>query len=108
MSDTAKKICPNCGMPIEDFRRSGLLGCAKCYTTFRMECLSAARRVQKSIFHTGNRPTQDENRQLFIEQAQLVERYSQAIREGKMKEADELHHRLEEIARLIHPKEGVT
>ena len=32
-----KKVCHSCGITLEEFRNTGLLGCTGCYTAFRNE-----------------------------------------------------------------------
>ncbi len=51
----ATRTCPVCGTSYEDFRKTGLVGCASCYEAFadRMEQIFA--RVQASGRHTGRR-----------------------------------------------------
>lgn len=52
----AKGECPACGATMEDFRRTGLLGCSYCYTAFAGELLPAIRSVQHAERHNGSRP----------------------------------------------------
>lgn len=39
--------CPDCGYNWEDFRKTGLLGCEKCYTSFRGRILTLQNQVVK-------------------------------------------------------------
>lgn len=61
---TEIKICPNCGASLEDFRRTGLLGCAQCYGVFREEVRSAIKKVQGGSHHTGNAPAPEGNKEI--------------------------------------------
>ena len=108
--DDSQKICPNCGTTLDDFHRSGLLGCATCYTVFRAEVLSAVRYVQGRPCHLGKKPeTQAGSKyQLVIEQDQLYESLAQAYRDGRFADAEKMQQRLNEIAKLLHPKEDIT
>ena len=108
--ENSKKICPNCGTTLDDFHRSGLLGCVTCYTVFREEVLSAVRYVQGGACHLGKQPTTEAGSkyQLAIERDQLYEGLAQAYRDGRFSDAEKMQQRLEEIARLLRPKEDVT
>ncbi len=48
--------CPKCGMTYEDFRKSGRLGCAACYDTFRRYLAPLLRRIHGSTQHLGKQP----------------------------------------------------
>lgn len=102
--------CPNCGKTLEEFRRSGLLGCAQCYGVFRTEVLAAVKKVQGRTLHTGRAPAPDAKKKyvLVIEQDMLYESLAQALREGRYAEADRMQERLKEISRELHPEEDVT
>ena len=52
------KLCPNCGMRLADFKKTGLLGCAKCYDAFRGELISTVRFIQWEVRHDGKRPSE--------------------------------------------------
>ena len=56
---SAEKACPACGTTMAEFRRTGLLGCAYCYSAFREELLETVRNMhnmQGEVRHTGKRP----------------------------------------------------
>lgn len=109
MNMEREKRCPDCGMTIGDFHRTGLFGCASCYKVFREEVRETVKRVQGRTRHTGNAPAPEaENKYvLLIEQDMLLESLSRALAEGKLRDADKFQHRLEEIKRLLHPEEPV-
>ena len=109
-SGNLQKTCPNCGTTLEDFRRTGLLGCAECYQIFREEVFAAARHVQGKIHHEGKIPAAGAANKydLVIEQDRLYESLAQAFRDGRYSDADKMQRRLEEIARVLHPKEDLT
>ena len=48
--------CSKCGMTYEDFRKSGRLGCAACYDTFRRYLVPLLRRIHGSTQHLGKQP----------------------------------------------------
>jgi protein arginine kinase activator len=45
--------CPFCGLTMKDFRETGRLGCARCYTTFEPSMRELLRRVHGGPRHTG-------------------------------------------------------
>jgi protein arginine kinase activator len=47
--------CPACGGTMDDFRQTGRLGCARCYTTFEPHLRDLLRRLHGSTQHVGER-----------------------------------------------------
>ena len=54
--EVSTKVCPNCGMSYEDFRKVGRLGCADCYPTFKRSLGSLLKRIHGSPIHVGKSP----------------------------------------------------
>lgn len=48
--------CEICGMSFDDFRKTGKLGCANCYRTFRDNLSPILRRLHGNTEHTGKVP----------------------------------------------------
>lgn len=48
--------CPVCHMTIDDFRKTGRLGCGNCYKTFEDDVTPLIRRIHGNIQHTGKVP----------------------------------------------------
>ena len=48
--------CPVCGTTLSDYTRTGLVGCAACYDTFREELMPVIRRIHGRTQHEGKRP----------------------------------------------------
>ena len=48
--------CPLCGSSYEDIARSGKVGCARCYDTFKNELSSSIARLHGNVRHTGRAP----------------------------------------------------
>lgn len=53
MSGYDPAVCDICGTTIEDFERSGYLGCSRCYDVFRGRVLNALSDTQRTIKHVG-------------------------------------------------------
>jgi protein arginine kinase activator len=47
--------CANCGTSLKDFRASGRLGCAQCYSAFEHSLRDLLRRVHGNAQHVGRR-----------------------------------------------------
>lgn len=97
------KICPNCGMTEEEFRRKGLLGCAKCYKVFREEIMKTVKKVQGRTSQACKRPSVDagDKSGLHLEQERLKESLAKANHDGRTAEVDEIKRRLSEIDRKL-------
>lgn len=45
--------CPYCGLRLEEFKKTGRLGCPQCYVTFESSLRSLVRRLHGSTQHVG-------------------------------------------------------
>jgi protein arginine kinase activator len=95
-SGAALAECPGCGATLQDFRRTGRLGCARCWTTFEGPLRGLVRRVHGATRHVG---------ELYVapgaepmDQATLLrdlrERLAAAVLEENFEAAAELRDRL--------------
>ena len=60
---TPEIACPRCGETYAEFQKTGMLGCAECYTAFRKELTPLITRVQGRTQHAGRRPPVSEEEQ---------------------------------------------
>ncbi|MGA3170799.1 MAG: UvrB/UvrC motif-containing protein [Chthoniobacteraceae bacterium] len=51
------QCCPACGFSQADFKKTGRLGCAKCYETFSDGLTSLLKAMHKGTHHTGKVPS---------------------------------------------------
>ena len=51
-----ERACPACGMPQTTFRKTGRLGCARCYTTFGEGLDNLLKAMHKDVRHKGKVP----------------------------------------------------
>jgi protein arginine kinase activator len=94
--------CPACGGTLHDFRQTGRLGCARCYTTFEPHLRDLLRRLHGSSQHVGERyaapetPTAAPPTEAGAgrEVGELRERLQRAIQEENFELAAELRDRL--------------
>jgi protein arginine kinase activator len=49
------EVCPYCRSKLDDIKRTGRLGCGRCYFTFENQMDVLLRRIQGSSFHVGRR-----------------------------------------------------
>ena len=49
-------VCPKCNETYAEFRKTGKLGCNKCYETFGGNIENTIKRIQGATEHTGRRP----------------------------------------------------
>jgi protein arginine kinase activator len=95
------QACPRCGATIQDFRETGRLGCANCYTTFGEPLRELLRRLHGSAHHTGARyvpPRAAHPEPKTPDQAvELRERLRRAIEAEEFELAAQLRDRLKEV-----------
>ena len=112
--DRHRKECPACGTTIEMFRRTGLVGCATCYTALREELMPSIRFVQaNNVRHDGKEPSADAEekydlvRGLVQEQEAVKAQLERAVKEHNDGEVARLKARLREIKRKLYSGEGI-
>ena len=54
--EESRLACPSCGLTQAAFKRSGRLGCPRCYETFHDEIIPLLRKIHGSAHHTGKAP----------------------------------------------------
>ena len=88
--------CAFCGLTMKDFRATGRMGCARCYTTFEPSMRELLRRVHGSPRHTGRayRPPKDEVLERASVLGELRERLRRAIEQEQFEVAAELRDRI--------------
>ncbi|MEN6314293.1 MAG: UvrB/UvrC motif-containing protein [Clostridiaceae bacterium] len=90
--------CNVCGMSFEDFRKTGKLGCANCYQTFRDNLSPILRRIHGNIEHTGKVPGKASNcRKAANELEKLKAQLAAAIEKEEYEKAAELRDRIREL-----------
>lgn len=54
--DDKSKVCPMCQMTLKEFKKTGKLGCGKCYTVFSHNIHPIIKRIQGNTHHSGKIP----------------------------------------------------
>jgi len=91
--------CPYCGTTWDDFKRTGLLGCDKCYETFHAQLQRVLRQIHGNTRHMGNRP--------FGQKTPIVqnlERLQEELKKAVAEEAFEKAARLRDQIRELQAK----
>lgn len=91
-----RKSCPNCGMTLGRFRKSGLLGCPDCYERFEKQLDPLVTRAHAGgSAHVGRVPKRSsELVDLQSLRRQLVEELDQAVAAEQYERAAKLRDRL--------------
>ncbi len=58
-SDEPIKACPGCSLTIENFERTGLLGCDQCYEAFQEELSILLHQIHGHSEHVSSNPSKD-------------------------------------------------
>ncbi len=110
-SQPREKLCPSCGLPHHVFRKSGRLGCSRCYEVFADNVGNLLKTMHKGTQHTGKQPrhwasppppplipeADDLTQNLASRIGQLMGELSQAVAQEQYEEAARLR---DEISRL--------
>ena len=99
--------CPGCGASFEDITRSGKIGCAQCYHTFRGQLLPIIQRIHGTAQHKGKVPgssalrvTDTNNKIVAVEETPLEEKkrlLKQAIETQDFERAAVLRDEIKEL-----------
>lgn len=99
--------CPGCGASFEDITRSGKIGCAQCYHTFRGQLLPIIQRIHGTAQHKGKVPgssalrvTDTNNKIVAVEETPLEEKkrlLKQAIEVQDFERAAVLRDEIKEL-----------
>ncbi|MCM8805361.1 MAG: hypothetical protein NC825_01320 [Candidatus Omnitrophica bacterium] len=56
LSKSKRKICPLCGLTLQEWRQSCFAGCAYCYKIFRQQIKKEIKKYHTGSFHRGKIP----------------------------------------------------
>ena len=95
--NSIKKACPSCKTSYDEFKKTGLLGCDKCYESFE-DIDSILSRIQPSVTHKGKiAGAKGEMMSKKNELKELKEKLSKAIMDERYEEAIVLRDRIKEM-----------
>lgn len=97
-SQPQEKTCPACGMTQSNFRKTGRLGCAKCYSVFGDGMESLLRAMHKGTKHTGKMPASAGRLQATEDRlADLRETLEEAVTGERFEEAARLRDEIRQL-----------
>ncbi|MGB0415672.1 MAG: UvrB/UvrC motif-containing protein [Coraliomargarita sp.] len=91
-------VCPDCGYETADFRRTGRLGCARCYAVFESQVIPVLEDMHSGTSHVGKVPQVALERQgskLILRK--LKDALAQAIAEEAYEEAAKLRDQIHSL-----------
>jgi protein arginine kinase activator len=88
---TSTLRCPDCGIGLVDLRKTGRVGCARCYQVFRKQIVPLLKRVHGAVEHEGSRPAGAPPR---LELNQLREELRRAIEAEDFEQAAVIRDRI--------------
>jgi protein arginine kinase activator len=94
----AKFRCPVCGLSYENFKRTGRVGCAECYQTFRREMDPILKNIQGGNRHEGKFPHKAGNGMLSRRKIDKLKlELSKAVEEEEYENAARLRDQIREL-----------
>ena len=99
--------CEGCGLDYSQFKKSGQLGCSRCYVSFQKELLPVLRKIQGRLEHTGKVPRRCGLAIHIRRQMQdLRSDLKKAVEVEAFEEAAQIRDRLKELEQQVSGKEG--
>lgn len=96
------KVCPVCGMRVQEIGKTGKVGCSACYTTFADEISSSLRRVQGTAQHTGKIPTRNGRpAQVKKQMEEYKLQLQEAVRNEEYEKAAEFRDKIKELEKQL-------
>lgn len=100
-------VCPDCGMPFEEFLQKGRLGCGTCYSFFRNRLERPLRQIHGTCDHLGKVPNRmgghfKTERQV----SQLEAELNAAVMKQEFEKAAQLRDRIKELKQQNHREEA--
>ena len=101
LSDHSER-CPMCGATINSIRKTGNVGCSKCYETFRSELMPLIQRIHGKTVHNGRIPVSAEaNISVKNKIAELESELKKVIDAQEFEKAAKLRDELNELKKSL-------
>ena len=98
--------CPSCGFTQADFKKTGRLGCAECYTTFAEGLEGLLKSMHKGTKHVGKVPQPLQHHKHYAEKlGKLQQQLEKAVAEEDFEQAAVLR---DEIKQAREKFDGLT
>lgn len=93
------KICPECGTRLSHFYKTYMLGCPKCYSSFREELSPVLKEIHGATYHTGKTlEVVGVDRELLNEYDRLIKLREEATLERKFSQINEITEQILSLA----------
>ena len=93
--------CPGCNMTYSEFKKSGKLGCPKCYDMFKKPLEITLKQIHQNSKHTGKIPaTGAMELKKKRQYEELKQKLQQAVKEENYEEAALLHKQLKALGNI--------
>jgi protein arginine kinase activator len=87
--------CPKCGLTYGQFKETGRLSCAHCYTTFALQLAPLLKHIHGSVKHTGKKP--DPTPSVHDQMVRLKMELADAVRKEEFERAADLRDQLRDL-----------
>lgn len=105
--DPPVEVCPSCGVRIEEFKKTGSLGCPTCYSSFAADIRELHRKLSGKASHSGKLPEKLLTyRSLLIDREKLKTKLDEAIRKEDYESAAAIRDRISAIERNSESTDG--
>lgn len=99
--------CIHCGMTYEQFRKTGMVGCAHCYDAFRDSLQALMERVHGHTQHVGRIPGSADSRlSLKLKIEKLREELNKAIEDEEYEAAASLRDQIRALQKKVTGEES--
>lgn len=91
-------VCKGCGMSYDEFRKTGKMGCSKCYDVYGRRMGPLLKRIHGSVAHTGKAPKKiAHTAQLSSELGKLKRELEAAVQREDYEKAAVLRDKIRDI-----------
>jgi protein arginine kinase activator len=103
-------VCAHCGLTLEEFNTTGLMGCSNCYTAFSDHVEALLRKAHGNVHHIGKRPlhgaaNMDPGHEQSI--AETIDKLRMELRAAVMEEAYERAAQLRDRIKVLEEDQEV-
>ncbi|GBD94379.1 UvrB/uvrC motif protein [bacterium BMS3Abin05] len=88
--------CPSCGATWDEFKRTGLLGCDKCYDVFHDQIVKVLKQIHGNARHIGSRPV-SQRKPIIQNLSKLKEALKKSIANEEFEKAARLRDQIREL-----------
>ncbi len=107
--DKIELTCASCGMTYEEFRKTGRLGCAKCYEAFGEQLKNTLKSVHGHTHHVGKVPEALENElRAQRELQEMRRRMEECVKSEEFERAAFFRDKVRELEAEIEQRKAIS